>query len=94
MAECIISRNRHLRLGATAGASLRQLRRSRNQMGDEIRIGPGSGGRGRIGLTGVRERNKGVAQRWRLLSRNGTWPGFPYASRKRHAAVIETFRIL
>lgn len=62
MAERIISGDCHLRLSTTAGAGLGQLRRSRDQMCHEVRIGPGGRPRWHGGFFGVRKRNKGVAQ--------------------------------
>jgi hypothetical protein len=80
MADCAIGRHRILGLGAAAGAGLRRLRFGRDQMSDEVRIGPRTRphrGSGLSGLVGVSERDEGVAQRAVSCPETGRCRGFP-----------------
>jgi hypothetical protein len=85
MADTAINGNRHVRLGATAGAGLRSLCRNGNEMRDEIGARPAAGMPVQPLSVDRREGNEGLAQRC-LLSRIGTCSGLCSSPRNQRAA--------
>jgi|HubBroStandDraft_6_1064221.scaffolds.fasta_scaffold573177_2 hypothetical protein len=95
MAERVIGRDGVLRIGAAAGAGLRRLRRSGDEVGYKVRVG--TAGSSRIdggwggGLIGLRQGNESVAHGHLPVPKRDIDWSFPRISQ---AACRETFRIL